>query len=115
MTADLYQLNDCSDAELAQLASQRASREYLIYRQRIRGENDRIKAALEQTVTEPLPSLAEARATEIAFGQQRGRSVGELAATQDGRDYLQYLMTWGPDFEHDELRLAIQVVQPSFC
>ena len=115
MTPDLYQLNRCSDADLAQLASKRASREYLTYMQRTRGENDRVTAALGQPVTEPPPSLAEARATEITFGQHRGRTVGELAATEAGREYLAYLQSWGPDFEHDELRVAIRVVQPSVC
>lgn len=114
MTANLnlYQLNRCSDADLAHLASQRASREYLIYRQRTRGENDRVTAALRQPVTEPLPSLAEARATEITFGQYRGRTVGELAATEAGREYLAYLQSWGPDFEQDEIRVASRAVQP---
>ena len=110
MTADIYKLNRCSDSDVAHLASQRCTRELLIYRQRTRGESDRVTTALKQPVTEPPPTLAEARATQITFGQQRGRTVGELAATQDGHDHLQYLMTWGPDFEHDELRLAIQVV-----
>jgi len=109
MTADLYQLNRCSDADLAQLASQRASREYLIYRQRTRGENDRVTAALKNPVTEPLPSLAEARATEITFGQHRGRTVGELAATEAGREYLAYLQSWGPGFDEDKLRSVSQV------
>ena len=115
MTADLYHLNCCTDADLSHLASKRASREYLTYMQRTRGENDRVTAALEQPVTEPPPSLAEARGKEITFGRHRGSTVGDLAATQDGRDYLTYLMTWGPDFEHDEIRVAIRVVQPSDC
>ena len=112
---DFYQLNRCSDADLAHLASKRASREYLTYMQRTRGENDRVTAALKQLVTEPPPSLAEARATEITFGQQRGRTVGELADTEEGREYLAYLQSWGPDFEHEELRLAIQVVHAAEC
>jgi len=100
---------------LGQFASQRVSREFLVYLQRTRGDNDRIAAALKQPVTEPPPSLAEAQATKIAFGKHRGRTVGELAATQEGREYLQYLMLWGPDFEHDEIRVAIQVVVQPVC
>ena len=108
----LKQLNNFSDADLARLASQRATREYLVYRQRTQGESDRITTALRQPITEPPPTLAEARATQITFGRQRGRTVGELAATKEGREYLAYLQSWGPDFEHDELRVAIRVVQP---
>jgi hypothetical protein len=110
MPVDLYQE---TDAELEQLASQRASREYLIYRQRTHGESDRVTAALRQPVTEPPPTLAEARATQITFGRHRGSTVGELAATDTGREYLAYLQSWGPDFEEDEIRVAIRVVQPS--
>jgi hypothetical protein len=112
---DFYLLNSCSDAELDQLASQRASREFLIYRQRTHGESERVTAALRQPVTEPPPTLAEARATQITFGQQRGRTVGELAATKDGREYLAYLQSWGPDFEEDEIRIAIRVVHAAEC
>jgi hypothetical protein len=73
---------------------------------------DAISVALNQSTRINL-SLSQAKAVVIRFGKHRGSTVGQVATSSNGRDYLfLYLLAW--DKLKEELREAIQVVHEEY-
>jgi hypothetical protein len=71
-----------------------------------------ISVTLDRSSTIHL-SFGEAKAVTLRFGQHRGSTVGQIARTGTGRDYLfSYLLSW--DKLGDELREAIGVVHEAY-
>jgi hypothetical protein len=61
--------------------------------------------AMDNVEFDPRPedlSFDEAADTKIPFGKHRGKKIGHMVRTAEGRDYLRYLLKW------DGLRLSIR-------